>query len=190
MTTIYLVRHAQPDYSDVHTEPENAPLTKQGREDSKKMASFLHHEPIDVIVSSPYPRAKETIRPLAELLNLPILLEEDFRERKIGCWVEDFNGYCKRQWEDFSYALPEGESLQQVQQRVVQALEVLLQKYEGKMIAVAGHGTAISLLLNHFDPSFGMDDFMRIKSWMPWVVQLTFDKTEYLGKKEVFWIER
>ena len=79
-----------------------------------------------MIVSSPYPRAKETIRPLAELLNLPILLEEDFRERKIGCWVEDFNGYCKRQWEDFSYALPEGESLQQVQQRVVQALEVLL----------------------------------------------------------------
>ena len=52
MTTIYLVRHAQPDYSDVHAEPENAPLTKQGREDSKKMVSFLHHEPIDVIVSS------------------------------------------------------------------------------------------------------------------------------------------
>ena len=49
MTTIYLVRHAQPDYSDVHADPENAPLTKQGREDSKKMASFLHHEPIDVI---------------------------------------------------------------------------------------------------------------------------------------------
>lgn len=86
--------------------------------------------------------------------------------------------------------MPEGESLQQVQQRVVQALEALLKKYEGKTIAVAGHGTAISLLLNHFDPSFGMDDFMRIKSWMPWVVQLTFNKTEYLGKKEVFWIER
>ena len=51
MTTIYLVRHAQPDYSDVHADPENAPLTQQGREDSKKMASFLHHEPIDVMVS-------------------------------------------------------------------------------------------------------------------------------------------
>lgn len=53
MTTIYLVRHAQPDYSDVHADPENAPLTQQGREDSKKMASFLHHESIDVIVPVP-----------------------------------------------------------------------------------------------------------------------------------------
>ena len=41
MTTIYLVRHAQPDYSDVHADPENAPLTKQGREDSKKMHASL-----------------------------------------------------------------------------------------------------------------------------------------------------
>lgn len=62
MTTIYLVRHAQPRLQRCSYRTGNAPLTKQGREDSKKMASFLHHEPIDVIVSSPYPRAKETIR--------------------------------------------------------------------------------------------------------------------------------
>ena len=37
--------------------------------------------------------------------------------------TEDFDGFCRRQWADFSYCLSEGESLGQVQRRNVDALE-------------------------------------------------------------------
>ena len=40
--------------------------------------------------------------------------------------TEDFDGFCRRQWADFSYCLPEGESLGQVQRRNVDALETAL----------------------------------------------------------------
>jgi len=32
-------------------------------------------------------------------------------------WIEDFNSFAKKQWEDFDYKLSDGESLREVQNR-------------------------------------------------------------------------
>ncbi|WP_277935312.1 hypothetical protein [Parablautia muri] len=49
---------------------------------------------------------------------MEIKLIDDFRERKIkNEWIEDFNGFCKKQWEDFNFKLSKGESLLEVQRR-------------------------------------------------------------------------
>ena len=80
MTALYLVRHAQPVY--------------QGRADSERLADFLQGKGIEQIYSSPYPRAVQTLEPLARRLGLPIELEPDLRERTVGSWVEDFLGLC------------------------------------------------------------------------------------------------
>lgn len=189
MTTVYLVRHAQPDYSDAHEEPENAPLTEQGKRDAQRVCEFLADRKIDAIFSSPYPRAWDTVEPLGCQLGLPIQPAEDFRERTVGVWLEDFNGYAKRQWEDFSYCASGGENLRQVQQRAVAALQKLLKEHPDQTLVVGGHGTCISTILHYYDPSFGFDGFHRIKSWMPWVVRLTFKGTTCLGRQDLFWIK-
>lgn len=84
MTTVYLVRHAQPVYQGYQEAPELAPLSEEGRADSERLADFLQGKGIEQIYSSPYPRAVQTLEPLARRLGLPIELEPDLRERTVG----------------------------------------------------------------------------------------------------------
>ena len=140
MTALYLVRHAQPVYQGYQETPELVPLSEKGRAGSERLADFLQGKGIEQIYSSPYPRAVQTLEPLARRLGLPIELEPDLRERTVGSWVEDFPAFARRQWEDFDYRLEQGESLRQVQQRAVPALERLAQRSKGKPSLLADTG--------------------------------------------------
>lgn len=110
---------------------------------------------------------------------MEINLIHDFRERKVDSgWIEDFTSFAKMQWEDFTYKLSDGECLQEVQTRNVSALQQALKKYAGKNIAVGSHGTALSTIINYYDPSFGYAGFEKIKGKMPWIVEFVFDEGE------------
>ena len=50
---------------------------------------------------------------------------------------------------------------------------------------IGTHGTALSTILNYYDPSFGVDDFLRIIDWMPYIVELSFIGHELIEKKEL-----
>ena len=101
---------------------------------------------------------------------------EDFKERRVdSVWIEDFAGFCKMQWADFSYKLSDGESLGEVQSRNIAALEQVLEKYQGKNIVVGSHGTALSTIINYYDKSFGHEEFEKIRGLMPWVVEFVFE---------------
>ena len=179
MTTVYFVRHAAPNiknHDDLTRE-----LTAQGREDRKLVTEFLWDKDIDVIFSSPYKRAVDTIKEFADKRKLEIRQNMDFRERKVGKgWIEDFDGFCKRQWEDFDYKLPDGESLQEVQERNIHALHEIVEENVGKNIVVGSHGTALSTIIHYFDSSFGYPEFYKIKNVMPWIVCFSFDGSRCL----------
>ncbi len=180
MTQIYLIRHAEPNFRN-HSDAERE-LTPKGLEDRRLVTDFLMDKGIDAVLSSPYRRAVDTVRPFAEAARLPIEHVADFRERRVdSVWIDDFDDFCRRQWADMEYRLSDGESLREVQERNVAALQRVLDAYEGRRIAIGGHGTAISVLLNHFDPAFGYDAFERIRRLMPWAVRLDFQGRTYLG---------
>lgn len=89
-------------------------LTEKGIADSKLVAQFLADKNVDIVFSSPYKRAVDTIRDFAESSGLEINLENDFRERKVGSvWIEDFASFCKAQWMNFDYKLLDGETVVQ-----------------------------------------------------------------------------
>ena len=92
-----------------------------------------------------------------------------------SCWIEDFYGFSKKQWEDFNYKLTDGETLNEVQARNIAALEVVLEQYEGKHIVVGSHGTALSTIVNYYQPEFGFDGFESIRTLMPWIVCFEFE---------------
>lgn len=179
MTHIYYVRHAEPNYhnhDDVGRE-----LTARGHTDCSLVTDFLLDKDIHVILTSPYRRAVDTIRPFAERVRLPIIHVQDFRERKVDAeWIEDFDAFSRRQWADFDFHLEGGESLREVQTRNIAALTDVLRTHAGKNIVIGGHGTAVSTILNHYDPAFGYVQFERIRRIMPWIVRLDFDGTTFL----------
>ncbi len=101
---------------------------------------------------------------------------DDFRERKVGSsWIEDFPEFTKNQWSDFDYKLTDGESLKEVQNRNIAALDTVLEKYKDKNIVIGSHGTALSTIINYYDHSFGHKDFEIIRFAMPWIVKFVFD---------------
>ncbi|MCM1543326.1 MAG: histidine phosphatase family protein [Blautia sp.] len=175
MTTVYFVRHAESDYAN-HNELSRE-LTEKGLEDSRLVTNFLSDRKIDMVFSSPYKRALDTIRNFADLAGLEIHIENDFRERKAGSgWMEDYTSFCRAQWMDFHYKLPDGESLQEVQTRNITALNRLLDEYGNRTIVIGTHGTALSTIINFYDRQFGWSDFEKIRGLMPWVVKITFDR--------------
>ena len=174
MTRIYFVRHAEPNYSnhnDIFRE-----LSPRGMVDRELVTDFLADKHIDIVISSPFKRAIDTIVPFAEEKGLEIEIIEDFRERKVdSCWIEDFSEFSRKQWEDFEYKLTDGECLHEVQKRNISALKSVLERYSGKNIVVGSHGTALSTVINYYDSSFGYDDFENIRKRMPWIVEFDFD---------------
>lgn len=175
MTIVYFIRHAEPNYKNSNDALRE--LTQKGLEDRKLVTKFLSTKNIDVILSSPYKRSIDTVKPFAEKYNFEIEVIDDFRERKVdSIWIEDFTTFCIQQWSDFSYKLSDGETLGEVQKRNIIALKNVIKKYPDKNIVIASHGTAMSTIINYFDNTFGYVDFEKIKGLMPWVIKLIFDK--------------
>ncbi|CAM3270242.1 histidine phosphatase family protein [Streptococcus pluranimalium] len=171
--TIYLIRHAEPNYNN-HQDDERE-LTAKGLQDCQLLLDYFKDISVDRIYSSPFKRTLQTIDELAKEKNLPIQIKENFRERKIDdVWIDDFNTFSQRQWQDFNYKLAKGESLQEVQDRNIQQLQEILKEQETSII-ISSHGTAISTILNYYDHQFAFDNFQAIKQLMPFLATLSFE---------------
>ena len=175
MTTVYFIRHAQSDNSV--RDGRVRPLTERGLVDRKLVTKYLHDKNIDVVVSSPFKRAVDTVADFAEAHGFSIETIEDFRERKSDSdWVRetDFYPFMERQWADFSYSLSDGECLAVVQERNIAALNEVLYKHQDKNIVIGTHGTALSTIINYYDHSYSFADFLAMVDIMPWIVKMEF----------------
>ncbi len=184
MTTIYFIRHAQSDHS---IRDENIrPLSQKGMNDRGLVTEFLKNKNIDIVLSSPYKRAIDTVEDFSSRYGFEIRLIDDFRERRIdSVWIEDFKAFSEKQWSDFSYRLSDGECLEEVQKRNITAFKEVLKEYADKNIVIGTHGTALSTIINHFDKSYGYEDFMKMVGIMPWVVKMDFDGEHCIGMQKI-----
>lgn len=183
MAKVYFVRHAKPDFSI--KDDLTRPLSKEGINDCRKIIELLSDKGVTKAFSSPYKRAIDTIKDFTEGLNLKINIIEDFRERKVdNIWIEDFNKFAKEQWNDFNYKLSEGESLDEVRERNINALMHILKENKDENIVIASHGTALSTIINHYNKKFDYTEFERIKDLMPFIVCFTFDGQAIINIEE------
>ncbi|ADC51290.1 Phosphoglycerate mutase [Alkalihalophilus pseudofirmus OF4] len=174
MTTIYFVRHAHSTYS---TDELGRPLSKQGMEDAKKVTNVLKGEKIDIVLSSPYKRAIQTINGIAEFTGQSIGMVDNFRERVLTTTpAEDFSHAIQRVWGDEAFSWPGGESNLDAQKRGISSLNEILDTYEGKHIVIGTHGNIMVLMMNYFDTSYDFSFWKTLD--MPDIFKLTFCKKE------------
>jgi len=184
MTTIYFVRHATPDRSAGAYADATFPLTEKGQKDVALVTAFLKDKNIDAVLSSPFKRSYDTVADFASSAGLTIEVIEDFRERAVGHeWIEDFKSYGEAQWADYSYKLPGGESLEEVQSRNIIALEDVLTRYQGKTLAIGTHGTALSTMILHYGPHITHDEWRAMP--MPWVAKMTLDGSKFVSLEKI-----
>jgi len=183
-TIVYFIRHAKPDISI--KDDMTRPLSFEGIEKTKELVNTFKEIRIDHIYSSPYKRSIQTIGPIAKDKKIKIGIIDDFRERKMSNeWIENYEKYSKKQWDDFSYKLKDGESLNEVQKRNIKELEKILLKYKGKTIIIGTHGTALSTIINYYDRSFLFNNFLEIVNITPYIMKMEFNNDKYLKREEV-----
>lgn len=156
MKTLYLVRHAQSAPHPEIPDPE-WPLSARGQAQAQRLVELLGALGIEEVHSSPYQRCRDTIAPFVAAARTPLHEHHDLRERRISMtYILDFPPVWQRSWDDFAYALPDGESSQVAQQRVHAAVMAICAASAARTLLINSHGNALSLLLHRADPTFGI----------------------------------
>ena len=184
-THLYFVRHAQPDES--HLDDRSRPLTPLGLADRSGVTMTLKGRGITRCVSSPYKRAVDTIAPFCSEEDILITTDERLRERQMGPKASDF---LEKRWADYSVAEEGGETINEVRERLIPALNDILDNNEGESVVIGFHGAALSIIMNYLDSSCGLDWFRMIHDMLPYIIRFDFEGREYLGSEELFRIER
>jgi len=187
MTHIYFVRHAQPEHK--WQDDRTRPLTEEGKLDRKKVTEFFQNIQIDCAYSSPYNRSLDTILEIAIMHGLKIIIDERFRERQKGHDGNNFGIFQKR-WSDFDFHEEGGESLNMVQRRNIEAFMEILRDHKDEDILIGTHGTALSTILNYYEPTYNCDSFLRIIDFMPYIIRLDFNELKYFEKEELLYVEK
>lgn len=169
MNIFYLVRHAHADW----TPDENRPLSAAGSNAAIRVADILQQYPIRAIYSSPFRRARQTIAPLAARLELPVHMEPELQERRLGNSSPiDFIDAVETTWQNPSFAFPEGESNAAAQRRGLAVIRRLQEQYRAEHIVLSTHGNLLALIMQGFDATV---DFAFWKSLaMPDIYTLSF----------------
>lgn len=187
MTRVYFVRHAQPEHA--WKEDKTRPLTEEGRNDTAIVFDFFKDKQIDIFYCSPYKRSIDTIADTAALFDKQIIIDERLREREKGLDGNN-HGMFQKRWADHNYHEDGGESIDMVQKRNIEALKEIISSNMNRNIVIGTHGTALSTILNFYDKSFGCDEFLRIIDWMPFIIELDFQKNKMIGKYEHCYIQK
>jgi 2,3-bisphosphoglycerate-dependent phosphoglycerate mutase len=186
-TFIYFVRHAISPFT-LGKEKERG-LSEQGKQDAHKVAQLLIVEDINVIASSTYTRAIETVKVLAYQSNIPILEFEELRERPIASLEYEVAEHelldaIEKSFEDIDYCLIGGESTREAQDRAIPIIKRLLTEYEGKKIAIGTHGNIMTIIMKYFDNNYG-NEFWK-QTTKPDIYQLEFEGNK-LNTVERIW---
>ena len=148
------MRHAEPlkpvninNRDSLQIQNEKWGLTVNGEILAQKMSFIKEFSNFDIVISSNYVRAISTAKYFTKD---KLLIDESFGERKFGInnWDELPKDFGKKQFADFNYKLPNGESINEVIEREYKSLINILNKYPDKKILIVGHSTALASLFS------------------------------------------
>ncbi len=160
MTCFNLIRHGKTRWNlerRIQGRTDIA-LADPGRHQVASWCAVLGKIPLDLIVSSPMIRARQTAEILGQGLGLAVVLDENLREQSFGHW----EGRTLRQIRQASpgavehqeglgwdFCPPGGESRHRVLERALVALGAAAQRFDGFDILVVTHNGVIKSLAYH-----------------------------------------
>lgn len=149
---VVLVRHARsvPSKPDGPSEFQR-PLTAEGNLQAHGLVRELSARIPTTVVSSPYLRAVQTVRPLALALGLTVGVEHELREWDSG--ITPHPGYAQdyaESWASPTTARSGAESLQDLTVRAVAVLTLLADDHHDQVVVVGSHGTFVARALVGF----------------------------------------
>ncbi|GMU40271.1 MAG: phosphoglycerate mutase [Chloroflexota bacterium] len=160
-TRLYLARHAETD-ANANGETQgwrDVPLNARGREQARVMAEAFRARPLAAIYASDTGRARDTAAAIAAPHGLEVRADPRLREMDQGL-LDGLTGEQLRhehatflqRWRDEDPAdlrMPEGETLREVQERMVAAVEAMAAAHPDASVLAVSHNLASKALLCH-----------------------------------------
>jgi len=148
MLKIFLIRHGETEHNrdKIVSGISDSMLTETGKLQSKKLAGYFANEKIDTVYASPLSRAIETAREITTKKSLQVNCDERLREINFGEWEGkswDFVHKTVSNWKEIrhEYRSPNGETQQEVSERVLAFLGEIKKKHKEGSIVIVGHGS-------------------------------------------------
>ena len=157
MTHFLFIRHGETDWNRQQRFQGqiDVPLNAAGLAQALRLAERLRTTPADVLVTSPLQRARQTAEVLGSAWQVPVQVVPDLREQGFGILeglevaaVPELHPALWSQWlvHQADFALPGGESLRGVHDRVMAAVRQLAADHPGRRVAVVTHGGVLDML--------------------------------------------
>lgn len=171
MTLLLLIRHASNDYLKAGRLSGRTPgihINAQGQREADALARRLSHISMHAIYSSPLERAVDTAQAIAQCQKLDVQLREALAEVHTGEWtgktikeLEGTDAWKQMQVQPANFHLPGGESITEVQARMVAVIDRIVAAHPNQIVAIVSHADPIKAAVAHY---LGMDlnQFNRI----------------------------
>jgi broad specificity phosphatase PhoE len=169
ITTFLLLRHAAHDNVGgfLAGRMTGVVLGEAGRAQAERLARRLRPERIDTIFASPRERTQQTAQVVAAACGLPMTTAEELDEIDFGRWSgQDFEALQQdplwQRWNAVRSLIrtPGGETMLDVQRRVLGLMERLVEARGGQCVALVSHADVIkTAVLHHL--GLGIDAWPR-----------------------------
>lgn len=158
-THFILIRHGETtaNLSDTVGGSTDDPLTETGHEQARRVGEHLKANgctPTAIYVS-PLQRARDTAAYIAAtLMHTPETIDH-LTEWHVGDWegikyseIPNQEGFSMSAMFDPAFRPPDGESLGEVQMRMMKTIRDLATRHPGEQVVIVSHGTALALALS------------------------------------------
>ena len=155
MTEFLLVRHGETDWNverrfQGHADPG---LNEVGRAQARALADELAGAGLDAIYTSDLARARETAEIVAARTGVRVVPLAELREIDVGEWegltwpeIEERFPDGVRRWHEAGHGWTSGETHEQLERRVLQALRSIASDHPKARLLVVGHGGTVRTL--------------------------------------------
>lgn len=164
MTTLFLIRHASNDYLKENRLAGLTPgihLNAQGQQEADALAHRLAPITLHAIYSSPLERAVETARAIAQCQKLDVQIRPDLIEVDVGEWtgkslneLGETEAWQRMAAQPIGFQFPGGEWIEQMQVRIVRAIDAIVMAHPKQSVAIVSHADPIKIALAYY---LGMD---------------------------------
>lgn len=152
---ILLCRHGETDTNvigNTHLPDDEVGLNDEGKIQASKLADVAVGHKLWAIFTSPEKRAIETAQIAGQPLNLKPTVIDDLRERNWGDWNGQSWSEIESKLKDktlnerYTFTPPNGESWEQMQQRLEHAIDNIARSAQGNVMIVT-HGGALRAIV-------------------------------------------
>jgi len=144
-------------------------LSEEGHRQARHLSDALRWLPLSAVYSSPLERAMQTAAPLAHDHNLTIRVRPSLTDIDFGAWTGRTLDELAQdaRWLEFNEqrsrgSAPGGESLTDVQRRVMAELLHLSRRHHGEIVAIVTHAEPIRCVIAELE-GVTLDDVLTVE---------------------------